>query len=391
MHLRPIDIRFPYLASIVPEGRREVRTTVVGATTTAAVPCVAPDETRVAFRISYTERDAWPLLHPRKQNLGNPSGFLRRATTLTIIEYGGAIWWPLSLDGGFCYPGPLATDAECVEWMSSGYAFWYREGTSAHVSRDATVSARGFVEDGHDAALADVLRQVSENLLVCGSQWYVRGGVPVFVKRLYRSGKVWEIDVADPGPDRAIGDASAFTASLRNFVSNDEAFRSNPVWSALQHETAAREAHRLQPEVPNIEVLMPDLVADRRVAIRADALLRRSLEMFEDPLSMPWDAEAAVCHRMTLAEAARATGDDEGVTIRRAHALRDFFSAHLSEGDCPYFAELRANFRFFLEECASSQPALFRSLNQSREAFSHEEEDALDLLAATQALLGLSR
>jgi hypothetical protein len=381
MHFRLTDIRFPYVTTFVPEGRRKARTAVVGATARSALRCVDLEEVRIAFRISYTERDAWPFLNARKENTGSQAGYLRRATTLTLIEYAGAIWWPIGLDSGFCYPGPLATDAECIEWMSSGYAFWYREGTSSPHSRNAIASARGSVENGHDAALADVLRQVDENILVCGTQWYVRGGVPIFVKRPYRTGKVWEIDVADPGPDRIIGAAGAFTASTRNSALNNEAFRSNPVWSALQAKTATREVHRLQRGIPAIEVLMPELVTDRRAAVRIDAMLSQALRMFEEPFSTRWDDEAAAEHRENLAKATRTTGDDDDITIRRARALKVFFAAQVSDGDCSQLTELRSTFRSFLDECASSQPALFGSINESSEPLSWEEEEALQQLA----------
>jgi hypothetical protein len=381
MRFRTIDVRFPYVATFIPERRRKARTTVLAATATAALKCVDAEEARIAFRILYTERDAWIFLHPRKQLQGNTSRFVREATTLALIEYGGSIWWPLAVDDGYCYPGPIATDAECVEWMSSGYAFWYREGASAHVSRDASV--RGFVEDGHDAALADVLRQVNENLLVCGSQWYVRGGVPAFLKRPYRSGKVWEIDVADPGPDRVIGDAGAFTASLRNSRFNNEAFRSSFVWSPSQYQAASCSAHPMQPEIPRIEVLMPELVADCRAAIRVDALLRRALEMFEDLFSTSWDAPVTAGHRDGLTEAACATGNDADITSRRVRALEAFFAAHPSDGNCFHLADLRMNFRSFLEDSASSQLTLSRPLDQSRMALAPEDEEALRSLAGS--------
>ena len=381
MRLRSITVRFPYVATYIPERRRKPVAKVCGATAEAKLQCVDVEDVRIAFLITYPKRNAWIFLHPRKQLQETTSRYVRSQSTIALIEYAGAIWWPLALDGQFCYPGPLATDAECVEWLSSGSAFWYREAPYDRVFRSLITSAPGPSKDAHDAALSDVRHQVGHNLLLCGDKWYRRGGVPVFLKRPYRSGKVWEIDVADPGPDRDIGTAGAFTASHRDALWNNEAFRSNFVWSPAQHEAASRSTHRLQSLIPHIEILLPEFVTDCREAIRIDALYTRALEMFEYPHSQKWDDKAAVDNHVYLTEEATVAGNDAEVTARRVRALTALFAENPLDHDHAGLAELRMNFRSFVEDCTSSQLTLAGTPDRGRMTLAWEDQEAMRSLA----------
>jgi len=348
MKLRPITMEFPYLRTFVPRRCRNERTEVFKATATGAVRSVTTEEASNAFRISFPERDARKFYRPRSR-LGHASHYLRSAAVLTVIRYDDTFWWPIRSGDGMTYPGTPVCVERCLQEIEQGWTLRdiapVSKETPAHSGK--AENARSSISDGHDAALAMSQRKIYENFLICGRRIYVRGGPPVYVKRPYWK-SIWEIDVADSGFDRAIDPLEHGLDNGWDRRHDEEAFRSGEVWLADQRAAAEAAVNVAQLEVPLIEVLMPEPIADVRVQVRVDAFVRETLEMFRQPFCDRWNAKRFLAHRKRLLSISGREGDDRTITSRRLNALRTFFGRDPRCDGCSHLAELKADFKRFI-------------------------------------------
>lgn len=384
MKLRPVTMGLPYLRTFVPRRCRNERTEVFKATATGAVRSVTAEEARNAFRITFPERDARKFIR-RRFSFGHPSTYLRSAAVLTLLRYDGTLWWPKRSGDGMTYPNGPVCVARCLEEIEQGWTLWHLAPVSKENPADTgrAEHARRLIFDGHDAALAVAQRKIYENFLICGKQVYVRGGAPVYVKRRHWK-SAWEVDVADSGFDRAIDPLQNGLDDGCHRRRDEEAFRSDEVWLADQRAAAEAAVNVVQLEIPLIEVLTPEPIADIRAQVRVDAFVRETLEMFRQPFCGRWNARRFLVDRKRLLSISGREGDDRTITSRRLYALRTFFGKDPRCDGCSHLAELKADFKRFMGGNMPTELPLFdhacmQIINDK--GLSAADEDAISSIA----------
>ncbi|WP_398467384.1 hypothetical protein [Tardiphaga sp.] len=277
MNVRAVRVTYPYRLTCVPKGSRNERTLLVKGETTAAISVVEKADVIPAYRLHYPAdapvRFTWP-----RAKIGK-AWFQERAD-IELVRHADKLWWPWrDIHSASRYA--VSTIDRLVETLAEGgedILALLPAGMNAEIVQRPAVRSVSF--DEIDIAAARVQRKIFENFLIVEERLYVRGGEPVYLKNHRGRARTWEIQIASVGADRAIdprqlgidppGDQDEFRVQ--------ESFADGSFWMPHMHDAAKAAAHRMQADVPTIEIIGESVQLDR-AAITIDAIFRRTQEM----------------------------------------------------------------------------------------------------------------
>ncbi|WFU23638.1 hypothetical protein QA649_37445 [Bradyrhizobium sp. CB1717] len=289
---KPVPILVPWKAEVIPYACRKFRTVHVCETVHAEIRTPAPDEARVAFRLS--------TFHSRREGI-LPEG------KMDVVYCDGALWWPVS---------PFTEDVRSP---------FFRKNRDNYIGADRLLKK---LADGSGDLLAlasfqDIRsyprlvpfselpririckehnrpqmkalaqRRASENLMIWKDGAYVRGGEPVYVQHPFNDGHAHSDDgMAGIGADRSVDPyAEGLPFDVGCFEYGQRAFMAGKFQAADQRALAEANrsliSRRSSKFEDLIEVLMPEAIKLDRAAVRLDAIYRavdRALKADKDPL-----------------------------------------------------------------------------------------------------------
>jgi hypothetical protein len=356
--MRYVPVRFPYSVIGVPKGCRVAREVFSEDVTRAGIEVARPEDARVAFRVRYPADNRLRYVYP-DQPLSDEDH--RASSRIEIIRYDGRFWWPIRYAGeGDYYVLDLQQVLDELE--------------SLHVDilnmiplklpkfKSHPLQMRSISEDRSGHALAVAQRSVTENLLICGDRIYARGGEPIYTQLSHGRARTWEIAVVDPGfsrlinPDRIGERRSFFDLHWEWWV--QDAFRNGLLWRADMIEHVEGLAHRMQREIPTIEVVGNDPPSEDTERIVIDALFRRAI-LLNDRFYFKADE--------ILSNAFQRSTDEATTKTRRA-ALHKYFRASREVLGWKPMIKLHNQFRTY-------------ETSMAREPLAQQDEEALASLA----------
>lgn len=327
--MKSVSVTFPYWLTGIPKACRRVREMLVWGSTCAVIPMASrSDVEQVAFRVEFPYNNRLRYVVPTIPAMYR----MRHATEeILIFSYQGKLWWPLKIDRdrSRCDRGVVLDLLEQLDSRHHDLLNMLPPGVSP-TTVIPRPQMRSVEKNGCGSAEAFVQRTLYENLLICGDRVYVRGGAPLFVKNCLGHKRTWEIQVVDPGPDRA---AHPVLIGLRTGVDvhtdwwAQAALREGSFWRADLGDLATAAAHRTQITMPRIEICDDTVLSENSRALVLDAIFREALQIAE------YWRDSPLVDR--LAPGLEETTNKDTTTRRRA-ALSQFFQAlaemHLSPG-----------------------------------------------------------
>lgn len=271
-----------------------------------------PEEAPVAFRVRF------PMQKKR--------AFIK----FEIRRYDGVYWWPLT-SGGTVIDPPL-TALGFLAGLAAGEDFLDVQGSKERFEEARPVKT--MIRDNRDHVLTILLRELAENVILCGGLVYIPGGQPVFVLSRNYHDRGGEITVASAGPDRTLSlCADGLRHAAGNFRSDEiqKTFRSGE-FDLADDRLAAQERARPfrfdRDYVPFVEAAMSDLPVLSKDEIRLDAIFRRAMASNDSSVSWllakPFEPHRK-CYSVLDEVAARDPGGNI-VTADRLRALRTLAS-----------------------------------------------------------------
>jgi len=289
----PVEILVPWQARVIPRRCRNPRTIYVRGSVHAEIRTPAPDEARVAFRLS----------SGRSRRSGGPAGGWTE-----VVHCDGLLWWPIS-------PG---TDDIRSRFYASRFGRNRAEGIGAElllrslrdgaydllalrgvqnidlfedlVAFDDLPLIRVWEEDNRQQMETLAQRRASNLLMLWKGAAYVRGGEPVFAQHPLGEGHS-DDGIANTGADRSVDPyATGLSFDVGRFEYGQRAFAAGKFQRADQRSLAEANRSTITRTVSKfldvIEVLMPEAIRLDRAAVRLDAIYRtvdRALRGDEDP------------------------------------------------------------------------------------------------------------
>jgi len=289
---KPVAIFVPWKAEVIPYACRKFRTIRVCETVHAEIRTPAPDEARVAFRLS--------TFHSRREGI-LPEG------KMDVVYCDGALWWPVS---------PSTEDVRSPFFRKNRDEFISADRLLKTLASgsDDVLALRSFQAMGyyprlvpfselpqirtckeHNRQFMQVLaqRRASENLMIWKDAAYVRGGEPVYVQHPFNDGHGHSDDgMASIGADRSVDPyAEGLPFDVGCFEYGQRAFMAGKFQAADQRALAEANRSPISRTISIfddlIEVLMPEAIKLDRAAVRLDAIYRavhRALKADKDPL-----------------------------------------------------------------------------------------------------------
>lgn len=356
MSVRTVHVTYPYRLTCVPKASRNERTLLVNGETTAAIPVVAPGEVVPAYRLHYPADAPVRFVWPRKK-IGK--AWFQKSADIELVRHAGKLWWPWrNIHSASRYE--VGTIDRLVETLAEGgddVLAMLPAGMNGEVVDRPAV--RQVTLDEVDIAAARVQRKTFENFLIAGDRLYVRGGEPVYVKNHRGRSKTWEIQIASVGADRTIdprhlgtddppGDQTDFRVQ--------ESFADGSFWIADMHNAAKAAAHRMQADIPLIEVVGERGQVDR-AAVMIDAIFRRTVDMVRlDRWLQPLAKSMMKC--------GEESGSDDALTFVRASVVHSILAKDLHRPR--QYSNLARQFARFERNHAKTM------------SFSAEDDDALN-------------
>lgn len=358
MHMfGPTPLRFRYTATYLPKRCWYERDAYFIDDAFAMIRKAEPDEAPVAFKVRF----------PIRKN--------RAPIRFEIRRYDGLYWWPLT-SGGTVVDPPL-TESRFISGLAVGEDFLDVQGPKERFKEARPVKT--IVHNNRDYILTTLLRELAENVLLCGELVYIPGGQPVFVSSRNFGDERGEITVASTGPDRALSlCAHGLHHAAGNYGSNEtqKAFCSGQFDLAADRAAAQERARPIRYDrdyVPVVDAAMSNLPLLSKDEIRLDAIFRRAMASNDSSVSSllakPFEAERE-CYSVLKEVAAREPGGNT-VTADRLRALRTLTSFAKARPPHEVSSDLRDILRQF-EEIDRS-----KTLSASRMLLTPEEDDAL--------------
>jgi len=177
-----VEVLVPWRAELIPRGCRNLRPVCVGETIHVAIRAPAPDEARIAFRIS--------CKYLRQKNIP-PGGRTQ------VVHCDGALWWPISPSTEDVrspdYRSPVNEDKyidalrleRCLALGTHDLLALRSDQAMDHeflVPFHKLPIVRVWKEDNRIQNSALAQRRVSENLMIWKGQAYARAGEPTYVQ-----------------------------------------------------------------------------------------------------------------------------------------------------------------------------------------------------------------
>jgi hypothetical protein len=314
--MRYVPVTFPYSVVGVPKGCRVEREAFSEDQTSAGIEVARPADTRVAFRVQYPADNRLRYVYP-DQPLSDED--YRARSRIEIIRYGGNFWWPIRTSGKGRYD--VLSLQQALEQLESLHVdILNMIPLKLPKFERHPLQMRSISEDRSGQAEAVAQRAVAENLLICGDRIYARGGEPIYIKVSHGRSRTWEMAVVDPGfsrridPDKIGERRSPFDQYLEWWV--QDAFRNGLLWRADMVEHVESLAHRMQSDIPTIDVIGTDPPSEDTNRVVTDALFRRAM-LLVDRFYREADA--------ILSKASEIRSIDEETTEARRRGLREFF------------------------------------------------------------------
>jgi hypothetical protein len=343
MRLVPVPLGFTYRIDFVPKGGRNPRPGLFRDSDTAVVRHIDADEAKPAFRVTRPELDILPLAHPRTKR-SNAWDYMRKAMTFEILFYDGSIWWPNVHEAGGTEAARTSAE-NCIQSIKDDHFFFeVREIEGCYDVAAHIPPIRRLVVDERSGKLAEAKRKTYENVLICGTRAYYRGGMPIYFRNYHWNKSIWEIDIASVGPDRH-GDPGAGGLYRKPGSYGDHtteaALGKGDFWLGTDHQAAIHAAHRRQTAFPKIDVLIPEAITEVRRQIRCDSLFpeianevgqqirldslfRETVRMFSHPFCHHWHSRPFSSSKVAFDQLCEPIGDDDRLSRRRLELLRDF-------------------------------------------------------------------
>lgn len=288
----PVEILVPWRARVIRRRCRNPETIYVSGSVHAEIRTPAPDEARVAFRLS----------SGRSRRSGGPTGGWTQ-----VVHCDGQLWWPLS-------PGtddvrsrfyasrfghnPEGIDAELLlrSLRDGAYdllalrRFQDIDLFEELVAFDDLPLIRVWEQDNRQEMEALAQRRASDLLMLWKGKAYARGGEPVFAQHPLGEGHS-DDGIANTGVDRSVDPyATCLLFDVGRFEYGQRAFAAGKVQRADQRALAEANRSTITRTVSKfldvIEVLMPEAIRLDRTAVRLDAIYRavdRALKSDKDP------------------------------------------------------------------------------------------------------------
>jgi hypothetical protein len=313
MNEQAVSVNFHFRRDFIPKGCRNPRTEWFRAFDVALIKVIELCETTTAFKVTFPERPLSPH-HLSRQ---------RPEASLELLSYAGKIYWPLWVWGEDHSPyGEISLDGldRLLGEKHDLFGFLPRDEV---FPRDSGLfaSAREVRRDDEAANLTMVNERIHENFLICDGRAYILGGQPMFVRGdVYRIGRR-VLCVTHSGADRSVRPAieTSFTYLPEEWRSE---LRRGGSWSATDRDAALAAGGKTEEYTPDIQTLLPELVADRHFETTLDAIYADVLEAIERPTRLR--SGLSDRYREILAPGLEMTSDAD-LSRRRFAALKQLF------------------------------------------------------------------
>jgi hypothetical protein len=269
------------------------------------------------------------------------------------------------------------TEIKFIAGLAAGEDFLDVQGPKERFEEARPVKT--IVRNNRDHILTTLLRELAENVLLCGGLVYIAGGQPVFVLSRNFGDHGGEITVASTGPDRTLNlCAHGLRHAAGNYNSDEtqQAFRSGQFDLADDRVAAQERARPIRFDrdyVPVVDAAMSNLPLLLKDEIRLDAVFRCAMASNDSSVSWllakPFEAQRE-CYSVLKEVAARDPGGNT-VTADRFRALRTLASFAKARPPHEVSFGLQETLRQF-EEIDRS-----KSLPAPRTLLTPEEDDAL--------------
>jgi hypothetical protein len=174
MNELPVSVGFPFQREFIPRKCRLARTEWFRAKGSALVRVIELREADPAFIVNFPRRTWYSTTGLRTLS----------ESSLNLLHYDGAIWWPLFIWEGDRSPHhEIPTDGffSILDEQYDLFGFIPDVGVISY-DRRAFEYAREICRDDEERNLAVVVRKVRENFLICDDRVFIRGGAPVYTR-----------------------------------------------------------------------------------------------------------------------------------------------------------------------------------------------------------------